>query len=320
MTENTEGRLPNLPVPLFATVMGMAGLTLAWRTGEIVWDGPSTISAALTGLTTVLFIFLAIAYLSKLKGWPDKVKEEFNHPVKLNFFAATSISLILLSMLWLPVAEGWALALWIVGVIAHLLLTLTAMAHWTGAQPMPIESINPAWFIPVVGNILIPLPGVAFGLIELSWFFFSIGLVFWIVLMTLVFYRFIFHDPLPERMMPTLASLLAPPAVGFLAWIELTGEVDAFARILYYIGAFLFLLLLVRLPAFLRLPFFLSWWAYSFPVAAFSIATMEFGRHAALPLMETLGVILLALTTILIVGLALRTLKAARAGEICRPE
>lgn len=47
----------------------------------------------------------------------------------------------------------------------------------------------PAWFIPVVGNIIVPLAGVRFAPAEVSWFFFSIGLVFWIVLLAIVMYR-----------------------------------------------------------------------------------------------------------------------------------
>ena len=315
-----EGCLPNLPVPLFATVMGTAGLALAWRSGEAVWDGGTGFSTTLTWLVTLLFVVLAVAYGLKAAFHRQKVAEEFRHPMKINFFPAISISVILLAMLWQPLAPGLAAVLWVIGAVAHLILTLVVMARWTGPHAVPIEQINPAWFIPVVGNILLPIAGVPMGLVELSWFFFSIGLVFWVVLMTLVFYRFIFHDPLPERMMPTLAILLAPPAVGFLSWVALTGEVDAFARILYYAGAFLFLLLLVRLRTFLRLPFFLSWWAYSFPVAAFTVATMQLGMQGNLPLMEVLGLVLLTLTTILILILARVTLRELRAGRICVPE
>lgn len=320
MTEPNEDRLANLPVPLFATVMGLSGLALAWRAGETSWEGPAVASTGLTWLTTVLFAVLLSAYLSKFLQHRRQVLEEFRHPVKMNFFPAVSISLILLATLWRPDAPEFARALWVTGAIVHIILTLVTMGRWIGHHPVAIEQINPAWFIPVVGNILLPIGGIPLGFVELSWFFFSIGLVFWLVLMTLVFYRFIFHDPLPERMMPTLVILLAPPSVGFLSWIAIQGEVDAAARILYYVGAFLFLLLLTQVPTFLRLPFFLSWWAYSFPVAAFTVATLELGMRLDLPLMETAGVILLALTTVLILGLGKLTLREARAGRICVPE
>ena len=43
---------------------------------------------------------------------------------------------------------------------------------------------NP-WFIPVVGNIIVPIAGVDDAPAEVSWFFFSFGLIFWIALFTL---------------------------------------------------------------------------------------------------------------------------------------
>ena len=37
--------------------------------------------------------------------------------------------------------------------------------------------------------------------------------------------------PLPERLLPTVFILIAPPAVGFIAYVRLTGGVDVFAQI-----------------------------------------------------------------------------------------
>ena len=65
-----------------------------------------------------------------------------------------------------------------------------------------------------------------------------------VILLTIIFYRVLFHHPIDERLMPTLFILIAPPAVGFIAYTRLTGgELDTFARVLYYSGLFLTLLL-----------------------------------------------------------------------------
>src|SRR5690606_7117614 len=179
---------------------------------------------------------------------------------------------------------------------------------------------NPAWFIPVVGNILVPVVGVGFGPADVSWFFFSIGLVFWLVLMTLVLYRLFFHEPLPVRLTPTLFILLAPPSVGFLAYLQLTDSLDAFARILYYIALFLALLLASNAARFLRVPFFVSAWAYAFPLAALTLATLEMARRSELAFFTGLGWALLALLSLVVAVLVFKTLQAALAGRICVPE
>ncbi|MEX1386733.1 hypothetical protein AB1399_11655, partial [Hydrogenibacillus schlegelii] len=56
-----------------------------------------------------------------------------------------------------------------------------------------------------------------------------------------------------------------PPAVGLVSYVKLTGQFDGFARVLYGFAFFIGLLLVVLFPMFCRVPFFLSWWAYTFP-------------------------------------------------------
>jgi len=90
----------------------------------------------------------------------------------------------------------------------------------------------------------------------------------------ILFYRLLFHNPLPERLLPTLFILIAPPAVGFIAYVKLTGTVDPVARILYYFALFVFVLMIPQLKMLSRIKYYLSWWAYTFPMAALTIATI----------------------------------------------
>jgi tellurite resistance protein len=173
----------------------------------------------------------------------------------------------------------------------------------------------------VVGNILVPIAGVAHAPAEVSWFFFSVGLVFWPPLLTIILYRVIFHGSLPERLMPTLFILIAPPAVGFLSYLKLTGgEVDAFAHVLYHTALFFTLLLFAQLRWFTRLKFFLSWWAYSFPLAAITVATLAMFEHTGGVVFLRLAGILLGIATVVIAGLLARTALAVARREICVEE
>lgn len=201
-----------------------------------------------------------------------------------------------------------------------MVFTLIVVNLWINHTKFEIQHINPAWFIPVVGNILVPIVGVYHAPIELSWFFFAIGLFFWLLLVTINFYRFLFHAPLPARMLPTLFILIAPPAVGFIAYTSLNGGLDSFGRILYYIAAFLMLMLITQIGNFTRLGFALTWWAYSFPSAAFTIATVIMWGQTGLVFFEYLALILMVLLCLLIAILVLLTLRAIWHGQICRPD
>lgn len=123
-----------------------------------------------------------------------------------------------------------------------------------------------------------------------------------------------------ERLQPTLFILIAPPAVGFIAYVELVGGLDAFARVLYYTGLFLTVLLLTQLPRLARLNFYLSWWAYSFPLAAITIATLMMYQTTSMVLFSYLSFILLGLLTITVSYLLIKTLTLVIKGRICVPD
>ncbi|MDP2833402.1 MAG: SLAC1 anion channel family protein [Pseudomonadota bacterium] len=313
-------RLQHFPIAWFAMIMGLSGLTIAWLRAEEILSLPVSISPWLRLLSTGLFALLAVLYTVKVVKYRAETAAEWAHPVKMNFVPTVSIALILLSIAWLPLSAPYSKLLWLAGTALHLVLTLHVITQWMHHTKFEVAHLNPAWFIPVVGNILVPIAGVEHAPVEISWFFFSIGLTFWPLLLTIIFNRVIFHGSLPERLMPTLFILIAPPAVGFLSYVKLTGEVDAFARILYYAALFFTILLIAQLCWFTRLKFFLSWWAYSFPLAAITIATLAMFKHTGDPMFLRLSGILLAIATVVITALLVRTGIAVARREICLAE
>lgn len=313
-------RLEHFPISFFAMVMGLAGLTISWEKAQSTLDMPVNLGAALAWFTLLVFSILFTLFLIKLVRFNQAVKNELNHPVKLNFFPAISISLILLSVAFRHLVPGLSAGFWYAGALLHLLLTLYVMSCWIHHEKYEIHHINPAWFIPVVGNVLIPINGVHLGYIEVSWFFFSIGMLFWLVLLAIIFNRVIFHNPLPAKLMPTFFILIAPPAVGFIAYTALTGELDSAARLLYYSGLFLTLLLLTQVRRFARLQFFLSWWAYSFPLAAITIASFLMYEQTLINGFALLGWTLLSILTLIVVFLLYKTALAISRHNICQPE
>ena len=315
-----EARLKFFPVSFFAVTMGLSGLTLAWRKVAALLGWTELVSHALGLFTLGLFAVLLAAYLLKVARFPEMVRNEFNHPVMSAFVPTISISMLLLAVCMLPLWPAFATWLWGLGAALHLILTLQIVRAWMHKEHFKVGHLNPAWFIPAVGNVVAPLAGVHLGQAELSWFFFAVGVSFWVILLVIVFNRILFHDPLPPQLLPTLFILIAPPAVGFLAYVGLNGgDIDAFARILYYLALFFTALLVIEFPRFARLPFFLSWWAYSFPSAAMTVATFTMAEKVGGSFFHWLSLIMLAALTLLIAWLAVRTLLAAMQGKICVP-
>lgn len=316
----TSNRLENFPISFFAMIMGLSGLTISWEKAVMLFQLSLSPVMTLLWLSTGGFILLATVYATKLLRFQDHVVAELKHPVKLNFFPAISISLLLLSIAWLPVNEVASEMLWMCGASLHLMFTLYVVNIWIHHDHFEIHHMNPAWFIPAVGNVLVPVAGTHFGYMEISWFFFSVGMLFWVILLTIIFNRILFHNPIDMRLMPTMFILIAPPAVGFISYMKLTGELDSFARFLYFSGLFLALLLVTQARRFAKLQFFLSWWAYSFPSAAITIATLLMYEVTGLEAYRYLGMVFLTLLSMVLAVLVFKTVKAVMGRKICVSE
>lgn len=244
------------------------------------------------------------------------------HPIKINFIPAISISLLLLSAayhnLGLIEFSKW---LWVIGAILHLILTIWVLYNWIHHDFFKIEHSNPAWFIPIVGNIIVPVAGVYHFHIDISWFFFSIGLVFWIILKAILLNRIIFYSPMMEKLIPTLFIFIAPPAVGFISYMALNqGELNQFAKILYLFALFMTLLMAVSVGKFTQLKFALSSWAYTFPLAAMTIASFIMAKASGIVFYQVIGFIILFLLVIIIGWLLVKTTQAIINNKICSPE
>ncbi|MFO1414243.1 MAG: SLAC1 anion channel family protein [Burkholderiales bacterium] len=302
--------LHRIPAAAFASVMGLAGLALAWHRAAAVFAAPPAIATAIGVLAGAVYLLLLAAYAARALRTPQDLRAEWHHPVKSAFAPTLSIGLLLLGTLVSLHAPAPGALLWGAGALAHLAMTLRLLAWWINHPELEAKSVTPAWFIAPVGNIVVPLAGVRLGYTDVSWFFFATGIVLWLPLLAIVLWRLYFAGPLPERLRPTLVILLAPPAVGFLAWTSLIGGVDAFGRVLYGFALFVLLLVFTQARALLRLPFFLSWWAWSFPMAAITIATMAFAQTPAHEAWLPVAGLMLASTTAMIAFLFLRTLAA----------
>lgn len=315
-------RLHYFPASFFGMIMGMTGLCLALLKSETLFGWSLKPGYALLIFIIVLFTIMLAAYLYKIIRFRDAFIEEARHPIKMNFLPAIAISLLLLSITFWDIEEvKTSFNLWVLGASLQLILTLWVLYNWVFHDFFKIEHSNPSWFIPIVGNIIVPIVGVHHVPTDISWFFFAIGITFWLILKPVLFYRLIFHAALPEKLMPTLFIFIAPPAVGFIAYIALThGQIDAFGRVLYFLGLFFGLFLLFSVNKFRGLKFALSWWAYTFPIAALSLSSFVMARVSGQAVYNGIGIVAMLFLAALVVWFFFKTIKAVKNHAICTPE
>ena len=129
--------LKHLAPGWFATVMGLAGLSLAWHAAvPLLGDGAGAAGLVVSALALLAFLALAAASLLRLQRHPQAWADDLKHPVRHVFVAAVPVSLILL--VTAAVAAGltgpWLVALWALGAAAQLGTTVWIMARWWRAM------------------------------------------------------------------------------------------------------------------------------------------------------------------------------------------
>lgn len=314
-----SNRLQFFPIMMFAVVMGLSGLTIVYQRAEKVLGFGYGISNVLVFIDTAIFILILMFYILKTFKYFDAVREEFAHPVRLNFFAAIAISFLLISIIYGEINSTIAYSTFVIGTALETFFTFYTVSFWI-KRNLEISHSNPAWLIPIVGNVLVPVAGSHFVSVDFLMYFFSIGIFFWIVLTAILINRIIFFHQLAVKFIPTLFIFIAPPAIGFIAYMHLTNSFDTFAKIIFNLGLFFTFLIFFMYKSFMKLKFFISWWAFTFPLSAISIATMLAYKITHFTIYKYLAYLFIIITTIVIIIVAIKTIQHILKKEICIQE
>lgn len=314
-----KNRLKFFPVMMYAIVMGMSGLTIMYQKAAIWLAFPHIIGNSLLILTTAIFFIVSFIYIMKYFKYTMAIKKEFAHPVRINFFAAISISMLMLAIIYKEYYPLISASFWYPGAILHFYLTMHTIAYWINNN-QELDHSNPAWFIPIVGNVLAPIAGVGFASQGILMYFFSVGIFFWMILFAVLLNRIIFHNQLAIKFMPTMFILIAPPAVGFIAYFKMFDVVDTFAIVLFNLALFFTLLVAFMYNNFIKIKFFISWWAFVFPLAAMAISSMLLYHQTGDFLLLILSYTMVSITSIVILIVGYQTLIHMNKAEICIQE
>ena len=309
-------RLQFFPIMMFAIVMGLAGLTLVFQKISHVFYLPFFVSTIMIVITFAVYLFVLYTYIKKILKYRDEVLKEFAHPIRINFFAAFSISTLLISMIIYPYINEVGNILFIFGAIFHIFFTFYTIKYWIDNN-LEMQHSNPAWFIPIVGNLIVPIASNGYFNDSVLYFYFAIGIFFWIVLFSIILNRIIFHQQFSPKFLLTLFILIAPPAVGFLSYVELVGKLDFFAHMLYSLALFFTILIFFMYKKFMNIKFFISWWAFTFPSAAMTIATIKMYVLTQYWLYGLFAYIFMIACTVIVYFVAKQTLIHISKKEIC---
>lgn len=340
----------------FSVVMGLSGLALAWlASGAALGESATGVSLVVGGAALVVGLGLAVLSAVRVSRYPAAFAEDLRHPVRHAFVAALPVAVLLLCAhaTGLGFSDGWLDGFWWAGSLGQLWATVWVLKRWlvaAAATPAPAAvpaglqglvdgaivspaaakppvptsapfwpSVTPVLLIPVVGNVVAPLAGQALGHTVWSMAQFGVGLLLWPVVLTLLLVRRAAQGPLPERLMPTWFITIAPPSVIGVVLLQAQAPLSLVAACW---GMAVFFVLWAGSVAqqAVQQPFSLTFWAASFPLAAFTTLTLKLSAAVGSSGMQWVGTLLLALTSLVVFGLCLATVRGLRDGSLLAPE
>ena len=313
----------------FSVVMGLCGLSLAWhRAGGVLGEMADGIALVVGGLAALVFVVLLVASFVRLSRYPAALAEDLKHPVRHAFVAALPVATLLLAAVGVALLGAHPVfnALWWVGALTQLWATLWVLGRWlspvSGASPGNTglwPAVTPVLLIPVVGNVVAPLAGLPLGHTVWSAAQMGIGVFFWPIVVGLVLVRRIAHSPLPDRILPAWFITLAPPAVMGVVFIQFEAPA-AFSLGMWGIAMFTLMWLAPLVSRIASQPFGIAFWGLSFPLASLATLTLRLGELQGGGALQTLGVLLLAVASIVILWLGFATVRGLREGSLLAPE
>lgn len=299
-----------LPVQLFIPVMSLAGLAWVWQRASETHSEIRATSTVIGIVALSLFAMLAVCYGTKLLRFPRIVRKEFEHPELGAAFGTVGISILLLSRIVESYSVTLHLVIWGFGAVTTVALSGVLIFRLMGGSGA--THLTPAWSLTGVAGLVVVAVGSPSTLLaarELHILAAATGGAGAIL--------FLCRRITSKDVRPSTMVTVAPFALGFAAYVNLTHQVDMFAELLFYCALCLFVLMGTRL-ALSPAAFSLAWWDIGFPLAALANAALVYSRTVDGPRLQLTAALLLLVLTLSIVGLSVRTLRALFAGRLLR--
>ena len=307
-TAARHGTLPVIPPNFFGIAFGLAGLAELWTHVTPIWGITDVIGRAMELFAALVWLALLLLYLSKgskrlVDDWRNQLFSPF---ISLAVIVPTLLSgglcdvnlavgrvfVIVTSSITIAVG-GWLTGQWIINDIDE-------------------ESIHPGYLLPTATGGLIGSLAASDAHIHLlaeAWF--GIGMFCYVLTGSVILNRLLLRPRIIPGLTPIIALEVGPPAVAGVAYHAIHGgPVDAFGGALAGFSILMVVVQLRLIPIYRQLCFSASFWSFTFPTAAVALYAVQWLQIARPAALVTYTAIVVAIATLVIGAVAVRSLVA----------
>lgn len=263
-------QLKKIPLPFCGVALGLAALGNligANAFGQII---PALKSLNACGpvlknifgiIAAAILIILLIKIVSDLNGF----MEEMKNPITASVFGTYSMALMILS--------GYIQSsiLWWVGFVMHIVIIIYFTI--TFVFKFDIKKVFTSWYIVYVGIVAMNINCKQFGQAALGEKVFYFGFICTLILLVLVMYRIYVVKEIPDPAKPLFCINTAPVSLCLAGYMATFAEKNAMlVYFMLFLSLAIYLLVLVNLPSLLKMQFFPSYAAFTFPMVISAVA------------------------------------------------
>lgn len=323
----------------FASVMGTGVLALVSFSYSEFIPFLATVSNYLFYFNIVLFFTLLVPWTLRWIIFPKNALKDLRDPVLSNFYPTISVSMLVIAADFMVIKHNFVVAerFWLFGALLTIAFGIVVPYYSFKTENTKLDHINPGWFIPPVGLIVIPIAGskiaslhsgiygqLLFALNFIGW---GAGFFLYLALLGVIMYRLILYKPMPGILAPTIWINLGPIGAGTVALLNLVKFFPIEEKTPLYFFGLLFwgfgiwwLIVAISFTVHyirkLDLKYALSWWAFTFPLGAYVAASHNVSVIFKFQLVDYIGFGLYFLLVLLWILTLVRTLHKTFTGEV----
>lgn len=262
--------IKKVPIPAAGVMLGAAALgNLLQSYGE-----------GIRSVCGVLAAFLLVLLLLKLFCFPAAVREDMQNPITAGVSATFPMALMLLSTYILPFAGAAARLVWWFAVALHVVLIVWFTLKFV--RNFDLKKVTTVFFILYVGIVVASVTAPAYGRgADVGTVAFWFGFAALLILLFVVTKRYQ-TLPVPEPAMPLICVYAAPTSLCVAGYVQSVMP-KSFAMLAFLLALALltYVFALVRSFSMLKLPFYPSYAAFTFPFVISAIAFKQGASCAA---------------------------------------
>lgn len=259
-----KDRIKKVPLPLCGVMLGTAALgNLLQSYGE-----------GIRNVCGIFAAFLLVLVLLKLFLFPEMVKEDMKNPIMASVSGTFSMAIMILSTYVKPFIGQGAFIIWGIGLLLHIALIVYFTKQFI--LNLQMQKVFASYYIVYVGIAVAAITAPAYEQTGIGSAAFWFGFVTLILLLILVTYRYVKFKQVPDPAKPLICIYAAPMSLCLAGYVQsVTPKSYGMLVGMLAVASVLYVFALIKAVGYLKLPFFPSYAAFTFPFVISAIAAKQ---------------------------------------------